>query len=371
MDESKRAKNVLLLISGLKTSTHQGIARAAKEFGWYLNLSFIEQALAPENWHGDGILCALSSHPTIEQLVLRATQPVVDIAMQRSEVHLPRVVADNEQIGREAAAHLLQQNHQHFAWFCFNSDPVAQARLAGFEDAIGKAALSLVPRRSNYRTAVLQKLHALPRPCGIFAKTDADAAWILNLCIEEGFRIPDDFAIIGVDNNPLICDFLPVPLSSVNHDLEQLGYQAACLLEALMNGDAAPSETTLVKPTGVTVRGSTNSFAVVDNTVRQALVFMKDNLSKTIGATEIAEALSVSKRTLELRMRKVLDQTVHEKLMELRLNHAEQLLRHTTQTAEHIAALSGFCHAQHLSRAFKARFGEPPLRYRKQVQTDT
>ncbi|WOO40568.1 substrate-binding domain-containing protein [Rubellicoccus peritrichatus] len=328
-------------------------------------MSFIEEARPPEDWHGDGILCALLDNPSIEQLVLKAKQPVVDISMSRIDIHLPRVVADNRQIGREAAQHLLQHNHEHFAWFCFRTDPVGKSRLAGFEEAIGHSVHNLTSRRSNLRQAVVNKLRKLSRPCAIFAKTDVDAAWILNVCIEEGFRIPDDFAIIGVDNNPLICDFLPAPLSSVNHDLEQLGYQAACLLQRLISGEDAPTEAIMIKPNGVTPRASTDSFAVSDDIVRNALIYMKERLHQAVGVSEIADAIGVSRRTLELHMSEVLDQSVHQKLMDLRLNQAERLLRYTSDTAEHIAAFTGFCHAQHLSKVFKKRFGEPPLRYRK------
>lgn len=357
-------KKVLLLISSLNAATHRDIAKAANEFGWFLDLSFIEGGQLPPRWSGDGILCSLTAHPGMEKFVRKTALPVVDISIWKSNLNLPRVVADNEKIGRTAAEHLLEQEHRHFAWFSRTDDPVASVRFGGFQKRVASEVIKL----SGDWNAVANQLKQLSRPCGIFAKTDVDAAWIMSLCLKEGYRVPEDFAIVGVDNNPLICDFLQVPLTSVNHDLEQLGYQAACLLNRLMQGEKPPNEITLIPPHGVTPRASTDSFAVQDDAVRAAMIFMKERLGRSIGTQEIAKAVGLSRRALELRFKEAVGVTVHEQLMELRLNRAEHLLRTSTDSAETIAALTGFCHAQHLSRLFKKRFGEPPLRYRKTLR---
>jgi LacI family transcriptional regulator len=362
-------RSVLLLISGLNATTHRGVALAAREFGWHLDLSFMASSRLPRNWRGDGILCALTDHPEMIAYIQASTLPMVDISMQHPEIVRPRVVADNRAIGQTAAQHLLDYEYPHFAWFALQSDPVGEARFQGFQAAISSRVHRLDGPDSDDRKRITHRLKRLPRPCAIFAKTDVDAAWIMSVCLEAGYNVPDDIAIIGVDNNPLICEFLQVPLTSVNHNLEKLGYQSAKLLHQLMNGEPAPTETLLIPPQGVTPRASTDGFAVQDPLVRSALIFMKSHLGKAIGIREIAESVGASRRTLEVRFQQCIGTTVHHKLMELRLIQAERLLRTTSDSSETIAARAGFCHAQHLSRLFKQRYGEPPLRYRKRCST--
>lgn len=360
-------KNVLVLVGGMHIATHHGVAKAARDFGWYLDLGYIEGSRLPDKFRGDGILCALTDDPKMEQLVRNTDVSVVDISMNRTDIKLPRVVADNPNIGKTAAEHLQQYGHQNYAWFSFERDAVSLSRLQGFEDGLGQPVIRLDGAFSRNTTRMARKLKALPKPCAIFARRDSDAAWLLSLCIEEGYDVPGEIAVLGVDNNSLICEYLQVPLSSVNHNLELLGYEAAQLLNQMMNGRKPPSSVQLIPPQGVTTRASTDSFAVMDEVVRQALMFMKDQLSLSLGTQEIADEIGLNKRALEIRFKEAIGQTVHEKMVEFRLVEAERLLRMTTDSVEDISAQCGFCHAQHLSRLFKARFGQPPLRYRKSI----
>ncbi|QBG47008.1 helix-turn-helix domain-containing protein [Verrucomicrobia bacterium S94] len=303
----------------------------------------------------------------MEQLVKESRVPVVDISMNRTDLKLPRVVADNRGIGQTAAEHLLKYGHRNFAWFSFERDAVSLARLEGFQEKLNEPVIRLDGVFARNRVRMAEKLKELPRPCAVFARRDSDAAWLLSLCIEEGYDVPGEIAVLGVDNNPLICEYLQIPLSSVNHNLELLGYEAAQLLNQLMDGKHPPKTTRMIPPQGVTTRASTDSFAVIDEQIRDALIYMKSNLSRSIGTEQIADYVGLTRRVLEIRFRTLVRQTVHEKMVEFKLSAAEHLLRTSGDTVEDISAQCGFCHAQHLSRLFKARYGLPPLKYRKSM----
>ncbi|MDZ8120542.1 AraC family transcriptional regulator [Pontiella agarivorans] len=360
-------KTILVLVDGMHSATHLGVARAAHDFGWYLDWGYIEGSGVPDRFCGDGVLCALTNDPEMERFVRCSEVPVVDISINRSEVKLPRVVADHPAIGKIAAEHLLEFGHRNFAWFSFERDAVSRARLEGFQKKLNKPVIRLDGEFARNRGRMAEKLKALPKPCAVFARRDSDAAWLLSLCREEGCDVPGEIAVLGVDNNPLICEYLQVPLSSVNHDLERLGYEAARLLDELINGKEPPKSTRLIRPQGVTVRASTNSFAVLDEPVRDALIYMKNHLSRSLGTMEVADCVGLTRRMLEIRFRAATGKTVHQKMIELRLSAAEQLLRSSALTVEDISAQCGFCHAQHLSRLFKFRYGLPPLKYRKSL----
>jgi len=215
---------------------------------------------------------------------------------------------------------------------------------------------------------MIERLRSLPRPTAIFSMSDLDAAWLLNVCLQGGLKVPEDIAILGVDNNTLICENQPVPLSSINHDLDRIGFQGARLLHSLMQGRQVRSPP-LIRPNGVTVRESTDALAVADPIVEDALAFMKRNLHRSFGVNEVADALRISRRQLEMRFREALNQGVHEKCIEMRLKKVESMLLQTSEPVEAITAMTGFANAPHLSRLFKERYGIPPLRFRKQKVT--
>lgn len=259
--------------------------------------------------------------------------------------------------------------HKNFGWFCHQQNNVSEIRFTKFKETLNNHGLPSPKRFVGKKTQNQQQaeewLEGLDRPCALFAYNDNAAAWLMNICLSAGYRIPEDFAILGVDNNPLICDYLPVPLSSVNHDHERIGYEGALLLDRIINGKASPIAVQYINPNGITLRASTDALAVSDPIIREALLWMQEHLREPIGTNEIAEVFGLSRRSLEMRFQAALKTSIHKKLVELRLKEAERMLCGTDRKIEDIAALTGFCHAPHLCRAFKKEFGCSPLAYRK------
>ncbi len=367
-----KAKKVLMLLGAYDHEQHLGIARAARQFGWHLDISMLKTFRLPSEWIGDGIICSLNNNDQLAEFVRKSPRPAVDLSIWREDISLPRVVADNGAIGREAAGHFLEYGHQSFAWFALERSPVGEARYQGYvrhlqENGVPKKKMTRLDGRGAHQPEkMIRRLRALPHPSAIFTRSDLDSAWLLNLCLQADLKVPEDLAIIGVDNNSLICENQPVTLSSVNHDLETIGFEGARLLNSLMEGGTPPERPRLIQPAGVTRRQSTDALAVADPVVREALTYIEHQLRHSIGVDDVARALRIPRRTLEVRFKQAVGMGVHGKLLERRLRRAEQMLRESPESVETIAALTGFANTPHLSRSFKRNGGISPLKYRQQ-----
>jgi LacI family transcriptional regulator len=364
-----RLKKILMLLGTYDPVTHRGIARAARDLGWHLNVSMLDSFQLPSRWDGDGIICSLTDNSKLVRFVVDSGLPAVDLSAWRTDVPMPRVSANNARIGRMAAEHFLAFGHHTFGWFCHRPNPVANARLHGFRRELRRRGRNppavCTGRKTQQHHTVKKWLDRIDKPAALFAYNDSDAAWLLSTCLEAGFRVPEDFAILGVDNNPLICEHLPVPLSSINHDHERIGYEGARLLDRIMAGEPRPPEFTTVDPTGITLRASSDALATRDPLVLQAMEVMQEQLRRPRSVAEIARALGVSRRTLETRFQAELGCSPHAKRMELRLARAARWLTDSDLPVEDIAAQCGFSHAPHLCRLFKQHYLTTPLAYRK------
>ena len=362
-----RSRKILMLLGSYDSHAHAGIARAARVLNWHLDVSLLKTFQLPAQWRGDGIITSLNRSQRLVSFIHRAKLPTVDLSSWRTDIDLPRVVADNVCIGRVAAEHFGILGHHNFAWFALSRDPVGEARCKGFREALpqGVNFCRLSGSGAPNRKKILAKLESFSEPVAVFCKSDDDAAWLLNLCLDCGLSVPARVALLGTDNNRLICENQPVPLSSVNHDLERIGYEGALRLDSIINGDYF-EEALLIPPTGVTKRQSTDALAIADPAIVEALNFMNTNYRRSIGTDDIAAAAALPRRSLEKRFKELLHKSVHEALVEIRLNNAQHFLEHGHSSMTDIAALCGFCNAPHFSRSFKSKYRLSPLKYRKQ-----
>lgn len=361
------SRHVLMVLGSYDQSAHEGIARYASQHGWHLNVSILKDFQLPENWSGDGIITSLNNSSQLEHFIRSAKVPVVDLSIWREDIDLPRVVADNHAIGRLGAAHFIEAGHRHYAWFALASNPVSRARFEAYREVLATAGFDCLrldrkrPQDTNYIT---QRIKALPKPCAIYAKSDYDAAWILNLCLSAGIRVPDEIAILGADNNALICENQAVPLSSVRHDLETIGYKGAEMLDQLMAGKVLKERIRYIPPKGIQIRKSTDMLAVSDPLIRQLIVYLKSNYRQSISTDLLAQNFGISRRALESRFRSQMHASIRECLIRIRIQEAKRRLVTTGDSIETIAALTGFCHAPHLSNTFKSSVGCSPSQYR-------
>ena len=387
-----KPKNVLAMISPMSAERVSGIARYAKEHGWNL---MIQDRLGhtPLAWNGDGILATLRSDPVtfrcIEKLMKRGI-PLVDLTVSRPEIKVPRVTSDHREIGRLAARHFAEREFRHIAWFSSGWGNVHKLRYQGLAEAgAGKPLKWVVAdeipvrRQSEWNSFVAwirDKLAAAEKPLSVLTYDETDAARLLYAAKELGVNVPEELAILSIGNNPLVCENQSVPLSSIDQNLERGGYEAAALLDRLMDSPSrakrhasgtkhqAPG-TILVPPKGIVTRRSTDVIAIADPTVRKALQFIGENLAKPIGSPQIAEALGLKRSELDRLFRGHLMRSVGEEIRRQRLVRAKLLLETTDCTISDIARQTGYCTPSHLTNTFKSVLGRAPKDWRSHAET--
>ena len=367
---------VLILISADPPHRFRGIARLAGEQGWHIRTE--RRREPPRDWTGDGALVMLEDIPPLMAFVRRLRRrgiPVVDLLEDRPEVPLVRVAGDNPEIGRLAAEHFNARDFRHAAFFSVRHNHTHDLRLAGFRAAWKGAepAVWLWPdvagahpedwRRMGGWLADL--LRRAPKPLAVFAWNDYDATHVLSACRSAGLKVPDEIAILGVDDNRVICEHQSVSLSSIAHDHERVGYMAAATLERLMSGGTASRALVRVKPRGVVTRASTDTFAVNDPALRPAVDFIEKNLGRPFGAAQIAEALGVPRIRLDRLFAAKLGHSAGAEIARRRIALAKRLLQTTDLGLSDIAGYCGYCHATFLIRTFKKAVGVTPVEWRR------
>ena len=213
---------------------------------------------------------------------------------------------------------------------------------------------------------LVKTISQLPKPLGVMVTADDQALRLLRACDEADLSVPEEVAVLGCDNDPLICDNAPVPLSSVDNDWEGLGYEGAKLLDGLMDGKRAPREPILIAPKGVVMRMSTNIMAVPDANAARALRFIWEKHQQPIGTREVAEASGLSRRALERSFRKHIGCSVGEEILKCRIEHAKKLLLETDLKAHEVAEQAGFSGIVHFSQAFNRITGIRPSYFRRE-----
>lgn len=310
-----------------------------------------------QGWRGDGII--LVSNDEQELHLAREMQiPVINLAAGLPESHgIPRVMVNHFRAGQMAAEHLLGQGLRNLAFFGWKGVWYSEQRQLGFSDQIARAGGAFGSFLQTPRVAATQNwtqgigslvewLRSLPKPTGIFAVHDYRAQLLIEACQEAQLRIPDDIAVIGMDNDEVVCEHSVPTLTSISRNSEQVGWETAALLDRLMEGETSPREISgdvLLAPDGVVARQSTDRLYCTNPTVQRAVDYMRANLGAQFNVAHLAEHVGVSKRTLEMRFREETGTSPHDYLNRLRVQHAQALLlQPRKRTVEQTAAECGF-----------------------------
>ena len=212
-------------------------------------------------------------------------------------------------------------------------------------------------------------LKEAPKPVAALTYDEADAARLLDAAERIGVSVPEELAILSIGNDPIICENQSVPLSSIDQDLERGGYEAAAMLDRLMDGGRPPKDPVLISPNGICLRRSTDIMASSDPLVKNALDYIAAHISAPLGAAQIADALNVSRNILDKRFRADLNRSVGEEVKRQRLALAKLLLRNTGKSVSEIAAAAGFCTPSHLANTFRSDTKMTPREYRRQSRS--
>lgn len=358
----------------------RGILDHARAHGpWHFAFN-AETAYIPveslRSWRGDGII-GMFSTPAEARRVAALGIPAVNIASAIAAPVLPTVTIENQEVGRLAARHLIERGFRRFGYFGVRNTEYGRQRGAGFIGEITAAglpcsacwAVSSFATRQPWRwdRAQLERwLRGLQPPVGVLAVHDYRARLLLETCAKIGLRVPADVAVVGVDDDVVVCELAAPPLTSVALPGQEIGRRAAELLGSLMRGGARPRAPILVAPPGVVARRSTDVFAHEDVVVRRFVEMVRDQAGQTFNVDEIARGLGVSRRVLERRAAEVLDATPLAYLRRSRVAAARALLAAADPPSlKEAAARTGFSNVRHMNVAFVRELGQPSRAFRR------
>lgn len=311
-------------------------------------------------------------------LAISAALPVVSVALDLGSEGIVSVYPDEERIGVLALEHLMATGLQHVSTFRLDSSEfgaararafVARAQKAGARVAVGWGSEGApAGGRGEDVEGIISWLLGLPKPCGLFTCADHWARIVARYIRLSGLRVPDDIALVGVDNDLVECELLAPPLSSVMVPWPELGKHAAGLVQRLLHGQRIERQRWLVAPLGVATRRSSEIFAIEDALVARAVRWIRQNAHQHIDVPMVADAVGGGRKRLERRFRKSLDRTVQEEIRRARVETAKRLLGMSGAGLVEIAKQSGFSNAALLSVAFKREVGMPPGVYRRRAR---
>lgn len=276
--------------------------------------------------------------------------------------------ADDQAIGAQAARHFERMGLAHTAFFGAGDLQFAVGRENGFRTA-REAAES---PRGHYcaclegNKALSDFLSTLPRPSGILCSDDSHARTLITRALHLGYRVPEDFAVIGVDHDLILSELCPRRISSVIPDAETLGQCAVReLARCFRENDHPGGLRQLVQPTGIHFEESAPFYHSVEPVVARALQWMETHLDQPVSIDDLARFCGVSRRNLEYLFKKHLDQGPYHQLLRMRIHLAKRLLRHSQKNMTEIADACGFTNAREFSVRFKEKTGQPPSHYRE------
>ena len=327
------------------------------------------------NLNADGVI--LRDLVPIKPVLASGVPAVVVGHRHRETPGAANVTTDSENVGLLAAEHLLSCGFSHFAYCGYHQTSWSERRNKAFTRRIAEAGFQVdshfVPtmeRRSDWRrirNALILWLRPLPKPIGLMACNDDLGRELLEACKLAGLRVPDDVAVIGADNDEVVCGLSDPPMSSVAINFERAGYDAAQALAAMMRGELKASTRILALATHVVPRRSTDILAVEDPTLAKALQFIRDCARVGASVEAAARAAGISRRALEKRFRKFLNRSALQEIRRVRTDQIARMLLETDLSVGDIAQDLGFEDMQHVARYFRAGKGITPLAYRKRL----
>jgi LacI family transcriptional regulator len=325
-------------------------------------------------WRGDGIIARIEN-PRIAKAVRACGLPTVDLSAANLIPSVPFVETDDAAIARLGFEHLAERGFKHFAYCGDDRYNWSKWREEEFRRLVSQTGRechvlsSAVGHRAGdgwgdqmARLAVW--IRRLPKPVGIMACFDIVGRQVLEACREVEAAVPDEVAVVGVDNDELLCELADPPLSSVAPDTQRTGYIAAELLDKLMSGKHVPPKGHLIEPLGVIVRESSDVLAIEDGDVSQAVRYIRAHACQGINVQDVLAGVPLSRRVLEARFKRLIGRTPHEEIDRVQLNRVKELLRETDLPLAEIARRAGYEHVEYLSVVFKKKVGVPPSEYR-------
>jgi LacI family transcriptional regulator len=325
----------------------------------------------------DGIIACAATKPLIRALK-RTGLPVVNTSAVFGDVGLHTVRFDDHAVGTLAADYFLERGFRQFGYFAESGAVFSDLREAGLRQRIEQAhcELSIIKREAwklpwlpgpqSHRT-LCDWLQRLPKPCAIVNAHDRMASVVSEACRELGIPVPEQVAVLGIDNYELICEMAHPPLSSIELPTERLGREAARLLDRILE-DREPNPPAPLPPIGVITRQSTDIHALNDPMLAQAMRYIRTHACDPCTVTDVLKAVPVNRRWLERQFRRTIGRSPHEQIVHRRIEHARGLLSRTDHPIPVVARRAGYSNAENFHRLFRELTGMTPTTYRRQFR---
>ena len=357
--------------------TLDGICRFAHEAKWILDTQYYHTAQIPRKWNGDGAIVMLSTaddHREIRQFVSQHPHiPTVDLGNTAKSIKLPRVLQDNKQIGRMGAEHLIARGCRHLGFLWQHHNSFHDERFEGFKQAAAERGHDVLHIHapgsyvaSDRDTEWLTKhVTHIERPLGIMAAADHLAPWVIQACDKAKLSIPADIAIIGVDNCLEICELSAIGISSIDNNTAKQGYEAAKLLQKLMQGKRPPKHPILIPPGALHVRASSDILATRHPNVALALHYITDHYHESgLTPKKVAAHVPISERRLHDAFMKYVGRSMYQEITHRRLQEALKRVQSSNIKLWDVAEACGFKSPEVMSRLFSRHFGQAPSYFR-------
>ena len=378
----KTEKRVLLVLGWYDFRLQRGIERYAQQHHWHLSPGVAREKVIPWGWRGDGILAWLGHGDDLAEFVLAAKVPTVDFSIRRPHLKFARVLTDNARLSQLVAEHFLSRGFKNFLFYSDTDNWTFEERGAGFVERLKRAGRECVWLRWHRSPAYYPagryqewekkrkwlgaELKKAPKPLAVFAPTDWMAFDLLETCESSGLAVPNQIAIVGSDNSLLAVETMQTPISTVEPNLEAMGYRGAALLDELMDGKPAPKEPIRMPPSGLIVRKTSDVIAAAHPGVSRSVRYLLKHYQEPIGVNDLAKAAGMSIRGFHQAFLEHIGWPPGHELHRIRIEHAKQLLASSSEKAQAIAAMCGYRNVNTFLIAFRKDTGISPRQYRRQ-----
>lgn len=350
-----------------------GISAYAHSHGpWELvlgGLDALENPPAPGAKPIDGLVAHVATE-VAARVIKESGIPAVNVSNLLTDLPMPRVVSDDHAVGRLVAEYFLDRGWRQFAFVGCAGHGYSDLRQIGFLHRLTEGACQTAPAVVAWSTRSLRRFlkHATP-PVAVMACNDRCARDVIDACRRVKLEVPHDVAVVGVDNDEILCDGFEPRLSSVALSTRLIGFRAAQLLGTMLRGDPPDGIGPLVlPPQGVITRASSDNLAVDDPQVAAAIRYVTDHLTERPDVAKVAEALGVSRRGLERRFQQILGRTPGREIRRIQIDRAKLMLAGTDLSMAETAAAAGFSSAKQLSETFSRETGTAPSDYRNRFR---
>lgn len=380
----KRQKNVLLALGWHDHRLLNGIAAYAAQQHWHISAASITKELEiPWGWKGDGVLAWLASSDALCEFVIDLGLPTIDFSLRRPNLPFTHVAQDHEACSQLVADHFLRRGFSNFIFYSdspnWTFEERGKAFVAAVEDHEHSCHWIRWHNQKAYRKGrgewkerrrwLASRLKDAPKPLGVFAANGTLAVEILEVCAQSNIAVPHEVALIGIEDDLLLPQTSQFPITAVDPNFENLGYQGAAWLDRLMSGGKPRKTPVRIPPARIIPRQSTDIVAVSHPAVSKALRFIGEHFSEDIDINTVARMAGISRRGLHQAFADHLGLTPGEHLRTTRIDHARKLLVESSHKIESIALLSGYQNVNSFFIAFKQAAGMTPGEFRSNAMT--